>query len=51
MLKNYTVIVKNVNKDKKHLLLNYLNDEHHKNHTKKATEILELSDRDEFEKA
>ena len=49
MLKNYTVIVKNVKKEKYKTLLKYLNDEKHKNHTKKETEIFELSDREKFE--
>jgi hypothetical protein len=50
MLKNYTVIVKNVLIEKRENLLKYLNDEKHKNHTKKETEIFEFSNRDEFEK-
>ena len=50
MLKNYTVIVKNVDKDKHKQLLKYLNDNKHKNHTKKETEIYELGDANEFEK-
>ncbi len=50
MLKNYTVIVKNVKKDKHKNLLTYLSDDKHKNHTKKSTEIYELSSAAEFEK-
>ena len=50
MLKNYTVIVKNVKKDKHKNMLTYLSDDKHKNHTKNATEIYELSNANEFEK-
>ena len=50
MLKNYTVIVKNVDKDKHKQLLRYLNNDTHKNHKKKQTEIYELSNAEQFEK-
>lgn len=50
MLKNYTVIVKNVLIEKRENLLKYLNDENHKNHTKKETNIFELSNREKFKK-
>lgn len=50
MLKNYTVIVKNVKVDKTRQLIRYLNNDKHKNHTKHETEIFELSNSDKFEK-
>ena len=49
MLKNYTVIVKNVNINKEANLLNYLVNNKHKNHIKKDTKIIELSNRDTYE--
>jgi len=48
MLKNYTVIVKNVKVKKTETLINYLNNNKHKNHTKKNTEIFELGNQKEF---
>lgn len=49
MLKNYTVIVKNVNIDKRNTILKYLTNKDHKNH-KNNTEIFEYSDVKIFEK-
>jgi hypothetical protein len=50
MLKNYTVRIKNVKCEKVSQILKYLNDNEHKNHTKKNTEIFELSNLEEFKK-
>jgi len=50
MLKNYTVRIKNVRVDKMKLIINYLHNDSHKNHTKKNTEIISISDRENFEK-
>lgn len=46
---NYVVRIKNVKVDRLRTMLNYLNDGEHKNHTKKNTEIIELSNRERFE--
>lgn len=48
MLKNYTVRIKNVKCEKVSQILKYFNDNEHKNHTKKNTEIFELSNLEEF---
>lgn len=47
---NYIVRIKNVKVDRLKTLLKYLNNENHKNHTKKSTEIYELSNREDFVK-
>ena len=48
MIMSYVVRIKKVRVDKLNTLLNYLNNEKHKNHTKKNTVIAELSDRNIF---
>ncbi len=48
MIMNYVVRIKNVKVFGLETFLNYLNDKKHKNHTKKNTEIFELSNRNDF---
>lgn len=50
MIMNYVVRIKKVEVSKLNTLLNYLNNENHKNHTKKNTVITELSNREIFQK-
>lgn len=50
MIMNYVVRIKKVQVNKLRTLLNYLNNEKHKNHTKKNTVITELSNRENFNK-
>lgn len=50
MITNYVVRIKNVKVDRLNTFIRYLNDEKHKNHTKKNTVITELSDRELFHK-
>lgn len=45
---NYIVRIKNVKVDRLNTLINYLNDTKHKNHTKKNTQIFEMSNREDF---
>ena len=49
MLKNYTVIVKNVDIVKENNLINYLVNERHRNHLKKDTKIIEFSNRKTYQ--
>ena len=50
MIKNYTVIIKNVKTTGLKKLLNYFNSEGHKNHKKNNTKIVEYGSQDKFEK-
>jgi len=50
MIKNYTVIIKNVRTTGLKKLLNYFNNDSHKNHTKNGTQIVEYGSQDKFEK-
>jgi len=49
MIKNYVVRIKNVKSERLNTFLDYLNDDSHKNHTKKNTVIMELSNRKIFQ--
>ena len=50
MLKNYTVIIKNVRTTGLKKLLNYFNSEGHKNHKKNGTQIIEYGSQENYEK-
>jgi len=50
MIKNYTVIIKNVRTTGLKKLLNYFNNDSHKNHTKHNTKIVEYGSQEKYEK-
>lgn len=51
MIKSYVVRIKNVKVNRLDTFIKYLNNEKHKNHTKKNTVITELSNRETFQKS